>query len=202
MRFVVCRNHPVSGVECFCYIIVYTQCLVQKPLLARRFHFSTDTQTTQRVLWQQKSGTRQRASAKQKNVAPGQLMQTSKSHLNLLGRPLCKETFRLLHRDRFHSYRWISIFLIVHVRSPPAALRVLPSPRSCCAKCHIRQRKPESRAGQGKGCKSIAARNARHAPRYILQRSQPTNEAAWVCESPSQSRPKGSPRLERKSMLC
>src|SRR5882762_527133 len=93
------------------------------------------------------------------------------------------------------------IFLIDHVRSLPAALRVLTSPRSCCAKCPIRQRKPESGVGERKGCKSIVTRNARHAPRYILQISQPTNEAAWACESPSRSRPKGSPGGERKSML-
>src|ERR1700686_547649 len=129
-------------------------------------------------------------------------MQTRGSHLNSPGRLLCKETFWLLHRDRFRSYRWISIFIIDHVRSSPAALGVSTTPRSCCAKCPIRQRKLESGAGQGKGCKSIAARNASHAPLYILQKSRPTNEAAWVCESPSQSRPKGSPRLERKSMLC
>src|SRR6267154_239325 len=43
-----------ARVERFCYIVVDTQCSVQKPLLRGRVDRSTHTHATQRILWQEK----------------------------------------------------------------------------------------------------------------------------------------------------
>src|SRR4029077_9712020 len=55
LRFVVGGHSTISRVECFCHIIIDTQCFVQKPLLPRGVHIPTYTQATERFFRQEKS---------------------------------------------------------------------------------------------------------------------------------------------------
>src|SRR5580704_10016582 len=52
LGFCVDGHHTISGVQCFTYIIVNTQCFVQEPLLPTRVHILTHTHATERSLWQ------------------------------------------------------------------------------------------------------------------------------------------------------
>src|SRR6202030_503981 len=93
----------------FCYIIVDTQCSVQKPLLRGRVDSSTHTHATERILWQEKSTSCQRsnrASPKQEKVAPGPITQDPWSDLIYRKRSLFKETLPLFHGDRFDFNGW------------------------------------------------------------------------------------------------
>ena len=54
----VVNGHPtISRVECFCHVIVDTQCFVQQPFLSASVDISSHTHATERSLWQEKSST-------------------------------------------------------------------------------------------------------------------------------------------------
>src|SRR6267154_24409 len=95
LRFGVCGHPTISRVERFCYIVVDTQCSVQKPLLRGRVDRSTHTHATQRILWQEKPAPCQRcqcASPKEQKVAPGSITQDPGRDLIYRKRSLFKET--------------------------------------------------------------------------------------------------------------
>jgi hypothetical protein len=81
------------------HIIVDAKNLIQKPLFPGKVHISAQAQTSERILRQEGSATRQRchrSRPKQQNVTPGAAMEHLRICLKLGERPLFEEAPKLI----------------------------------------------------------------------------------------------------------